>query len=168
MNQLLAGCVIALLLVPSVFAATRSYQLLSAYPTIVRAASTIHNQTMLVPTHFTGLKGIAGVSVEPAERTFGPPKPFGKKPVKRWEALAPVRPGYVGIGGIAFGAGPNASIAPCAAFNCKPSQFVVADTSTKTYYRCYCPAAKNIKPENIKCIETPGLGDKMGYRAGTC
>jgi hypothetical protein len=128
----------------------------------------VYNLTAKVPKHFTGLRGIAGVSVEEPERRYGPPKPFGKPGARRWEVLAPVRPGYVGIGGIAFGAGPNVSIAPCAAFNCTPSQYVVGDTSAKAYYRCYCPSARAISPENIKCMETPSIAERIGYHAGLC
>jgi hypothetical protein len=167
MKQALVLLVIALLAMPGALAASRSYQIVSPYSTTVRTPGNVYNQTTLVPKHFVGLQGIVGVSVEP-EKKYGPQRKFGRKDIKRLAALAPVRPGYVGIGGVAFGAGPNASVAPCAAFNCKPHQYVVADASTKTYYRCYCPAAKNIAPENVKCIDTPGIGDKMGYRAGAC
>jgi hypothetical protein len=151
MKIIAAVCMIILLLAPFVFA---THDL---------------NQTKQSPSkkrEFKGLQGIAGVSVEP-EQKYGPQKPFGKPAPKRLKGLAALPPGYRGLAGIAPES-MTAGRAPCAGFSCKPHQYVVGDTSTKTYYRCYCPAAKGIAPGNIKCIDTPAIADKIGYRAGTC
>ncbi len=115
---------------------------------------------------FRGLQGIVGVSVEESEKPYGPLKPFGKPVLKR---AAPLRLplGYKGLGGIS-GKEPGISKAPCEEFNCKKSQYVVGDIKSKAYYRCYCPAAKNIPKENLKCIDTPGLAEKIGYHSGVC
>lgn len=149
--------IIALLCIALVFCSTAALALHESEPP---------KQNPKKTRAFTGLTGIQGVSVEPAERLFGPPKPFGKPAPKRYERQAPLPPGYKGLGGIASGLG--SSVQPCAAFNCKPGQYVVVDTSSKKYYRCYCHAAASIKPENVKCLDTPSLADRAGYTPGTC
>lgn len=159
-----------LLLVPGVFAVSRSYQ--ATGETSIIASSNLTQQTFGGQPgrhRFTGLQGIFGVSVEQVqpEREYGPAREFGKPKFGRKTVQAPLPPTYKGLGGIA-GPGPSATKPACAEFNCKPGQYVVADTAAKLYYRCYCGTAKSIKPENLKCFDTPKLAEMIGYRAGPC
>lgn len=149
MKFAMLALVIALLLAPAVFAVHEQ-----------------NNQTAK-KREFRGLTGIYGVSVEEPERPYGPQKPFGKPRPKRLAMQAPLPPGYRGLGGIAV-RGPSFGNESCAAFNCGPFQNVVADTSTKTYYRCRCPLASAIPKERLKCLATPALAEKIGYTPGPC
>lgn len=108
---------------------------------------------------FKGLKGISGVSVDskPTVATS-----FGKPQAKKEEATGTKS----SLKGVAQGLG--VSKAPCADFGCTPSQNIVADSSKKQYYRCYCANAKKIAAANIKCITTPSIAEKIGYKAGSC
>src|SRR3989304_1710244 len=99
-----------------------------------------------------------GVSVERQE-PLRPQKPFGK-PRGKQVMLAPLPPGYLGLGGSA-GQGPGLSRPQCADFFCGAGQTVVGDTSTNKYYRCHCPAAKNIALENVQCITTPAIAERI-------
>jgi hypothetical protein len=164
MKFLLAACIIVLLFVPVAFAATRSYQIIE-----IRSPGIMQPNVSLarVPEGFTGLRGIAGVSVEEPERAYGPQKPFGKPAPKRLKGLAKLPVGYRGLTGIA-GAGPNISIAPCARFGCKPGQYVVGDLTTKAVYRCYCPILTNISSANLKCFDTPTVAERAGFHRTEC
>jgi hypothetical protein len=116
---------------------------------------------------FKGLQGIAGVNVEPSEPVYGPQKPFGKPRPKRIEQIANLPPHYKGLEGIAS-AYPSATQLPCSQFGCKPGKNIVANTVTKEFFRCYCASAKEITKEQLTCIDTPGLAERMGYHAGKC
>jgi hypothetical protein len=168
MKPLLALLLVMLLALPAVFAASQSYQRIGEKPlmTRIRTPGNVYNQTVIVPAHFGGLQGIIGQSIPDPERVYGPEKRFGKPAPKRQIGLAKVREGF-GVGGIMTGA-PGATKGPCSDFNCKQSQSVVGDTTTKAYYRCYCPGAKGIANESVKCIDTPAIAERIGYHAGPC
>lgn len=116
---------------------------------------------------FGGLGGIYGQVSPPEPEEYGPAKPFGRPRLKRATGLARLPSHYVPLGGTA-NATPGISRDLCAQFQCKPGENVVADTVAKKYYRCYCATAGNIKPENRKCFDTPGVAEKIGYKAGPC
>jgi len=164
MKFLIAACIILLLAAPAVFAATRSYQIISSQPQGLMQPNV---SLAKVPSYFTGLRGIVGVSVEAPEQVYGPQKRFGKPALKRFKGMAKLPPGYRGLAGIA-GPGPNISIAPCAQFGCKPSQYVVGDLTTKAVYRCYCPILKNISAANLKCFDTPAVAERAGFHRAEC
>ncbi|MEM4246815.1 MAG: hypothetical protein QXF14_00620 [Candidatus Woesearchaeota archaeon] len=115
-------------------------------------------------TRFTGLTGIFGVSIQPVEQF--PQRPFGKTMIES-QAVSRLPAGWVGPGGIA-NATPGVSRFPCADFGCKAAQYIVGDTSTMKYYRCWCDSAKKIAMENIKCLDTPAIASRLGYSEGIC
>lgn len=161
----LAVVLLALLVVsaPAVLAAARSYQYL--YGT--RPEEPIGVQPK-APSRFQGLQGIVGRSVPEQEKAYGPQKPFGKPRPKRLKGAANLPGGYVGLGGVA-GEDIRPFKQPCEEFGCKPTENVVGDVSTKAYYRCYCAGAKTIAPNNLKCIDTPAIAERIGYhKAGAC
>ena len=162
--KLLALIVLAVLLM---FPVSAKQVIYAPYASSTQTYAQLHNITPVYRPGFAGLQGIVGVSVEQPEREYGPQKPFGRPAPKRLRGQAPLPEGYKGLGGIA-GPGPSSTVPMCATFKCKPGQYVVGDTSTKEYYRCYCDAAKTIKPENIKCFDTPALAARLGYRQGSC
>ena len=168
MKPLLALLLVVLLAMPAVLAASQSYQKIGERPLMTRARTpvNVYNQTVVVPSHFSGLQGIIGTSIPDAEQVYGPEKRFGKPAPKRQIGLAKVRKGF-GVGGIMTGVS-GTSKGPCADFNCKQSQSVVGDTQSKAYYRCYCAGAKSIANESVKCIDTPAIAERIGYHAGTC
>ncbi len=161
--KFVAMSIIAVLLfAPAVLAVAQSYQ--KIYPQKKYERPTGPS----VPTGFKGLQGIIGVSVEESERQYGPQKPFGKPKSKRLKEQARLPEGYRGLGGIA-GEGITTSKGACEEFGCKPSHTVVGDKGTKMYYRCRCPAAKSIVQNNIQCLDSPGLAERLDYqRGGTC
>jgi hypothetical protein len=114
---------------------------------------------------FVGLGGVYG-SVAPQDEEYVPATLFGKP---RPKAVAgPKLPEYyVSVGGIA-NATPGVSVDPCAQFQCKPGENVVANMASKKYYRCHCAAAKNIDPSIRKCFDTPRIAEKIGLTPGTC
>jgi hypothetical protein len=165
--KMLAIALIALLIaLPAVFAATRSYQVIGA-----QLSSLSRNTSVQLPqvrSGFTGLQGIYGRSIPEPERKVGPQKPFGKPAPKRISQLANLPGGYIGLGGIASGE-PGISKAPCEQFSCKPTQFVVGNTRTMEYFRCYCRGAAGIPNESVKCLDTPTIAERLGYhKAGSC
>jgi hypothetical protein len=127
-----------------------------------------YNVTSSNKYFFRGLLGIFGVNVEQVEpaRIYGPQREFGKPKPARPRQRLPEH--YKPLGGIATSDHPGMSKSSCADFNCKPGQYVVADTSTKLYYRCYCETAKNITAANVKCLDNPKIAEKIGYHAGPC
>ena len=159
--KILALLLIALISIPAVLAVSKSYQAL--YPTKKNLTATAPS----IPKSFKGLQGVIGVSVEEPERPYGPQKPFGKPKPKRFKGAGNIPPGYVGLGGIA-GEAPSISANPCVDLGCQPRHGIIADRSAKTYYRCRCPAARNIPNESIQCLDTPALAERAGYHAGTC
>ncbi len=166
---------IALLIVsPAVFARASSFYQSSSNLIIIKPSSNISSNTTTAQREtytsisrpqFKGLAGIYGVSVQksPFLEQPGQIGTFGKPWLRKISSSV----SQSILGGIA-NATPGISKAPCADFNCKASQYVVGDTSTKQYYRCWCEAAKSIKPENIKCLDTPGVAARIGYSEGKC
>jgi len=164
---------IALLaLSPAVFAKANFYQS-TQNQFIIKRTTNISGQRVAYPvastSTFRGLSGIFGASVPPLTTinqssligTFG--KPWLKKSAsKTW-----LPPGYTPLGGLA-NTTPGVSKPICAEFGCNPSQYVVADMGSKMYYRCYCEAAKRIKPENLKCLNTPAVAQHLGLGEGAC
>jgi hypothetical protein len=164
---------IALLVIsPAVFARASSFYQTSTQLTIRRTTNTtptLSNRSVPATnvTHYTPLSGIYGVNVvqqAPQSTSIGT---FGKSWLRKSSTAVNYPPGFVQVGGIA-NATPGASKAPCADFGCKPSQYIVADLSTKQYYRCWCDAAKKIAPANIKCLDSPGIAKHMGFSEGKC
>jgi hypothetical protein len=171
---------IALLVIsPAVFARASSfYQTQSSItlrPTQTIASiqrqnvSQTYAQSVQNRTQFRGLTGIYGVSVQksPSLEQPGQIGLFGKSWLRKQESPVRYPAGYVPVGGIA-NATPGISRVPCADFNCKASEYIVGDTSTKLFYRCWCDLAKGIKPENIKCLTGPGVATRIGYSEGKC
>ena len=166
---------IALLIVsPAVFARAGGFYQSPSNLIIIKPSSNIstaQKETYPSPSRpqFKGLAGIYGVSVQksPSLEQPGQIGLFGKSWMRKQESPVRYPAGYVPVGGIA-NATPGTSRAPCADFNCKASQYVVGDTSTKQYYRCWCEGAKSIKPENIICLDTPGVAARIGYSEGKC
>ncbi len=158
---------VLLIAAPGVFAKARSYQAVQQQLTIVRPGS---NRTYYaapsINRTYAGLTGIYGVSVLPVEPP-GPQHPFGKSWMQSGKSPARYPAGFVPVGGIA-NATPGVSKAPCADFGCKASQYIVGDTSTKLFYRCWCDLAKGIKPENLKCLDGPGVAKRIGFSEGKC
>lgn len=156
-----------LLVVPAVFARARSYEYLQSPLTIVRPET---NASYYPPTfnrtRYVGLSGIFGVSVQPVE-PVGPERPFGKSWMQSGKTPVRYPAGYVGVGGVANNT-PGTSRYPCEDFGCKPSQYLIGDLSTKLYYRCWCDNAKKIAPENLKCLDGPGVAKRIGFSEGIC
>jgi len=171
----LAVLLLALMLASPAVAARAAALAYAKQPTIflnktltapqMSARALIKYNASLSKHDFTGLGGLYG-AVAPQEEDYGPAKPFGK-PRPKASKSAKLPEYYVGVGGIA-NATPGTSVDPCAQFQCKPGENVVANTASKKYYRCYCAAAKNIDPKVRKCFDTPHVAQKIGYTAGTC
>ncbi|MEM4242379.1 MAG: hypothetical protein QXM31_00580 [Candidatus Woesearchaeota archaeon] len=160
--------IIFLVVMPAAFAKARGYDIYQQQFVIRRTPSNatpaVQNLTWQNRMHYAGLTGIFGVNVVPYQKYEQ--RPFGK-PFTKSEPAVRYPPGFAGAGGTA-NATPGVSKAPCADFGCKASQYVVGDTSTKKYYRCWCESAKKILRENIKCIDTPGVATRMGFSEGIC
>jgi hypothetical protein len=170
--------VLLIALSPAVFARASSFYMNPANQLIVKRSSNItgiqraayvaRNSTQNL-THYVPLQGISGVSVTrtPSLEQPGIIGTFGKPWLRKQASQLNYPTNFVPVGGIANET-PGISKAPCADFGCKASQYVVADTSTKEYFRCWCDAAKKIKPENLKCLDSPGVARRMEYREGKC
>jgi hypothetical protein len=166
---------IALIIVlPAVFARASLFYQNPSNIMIVKLSSnatTAQKETYPAMTRpeFKGLTGIYGVSVQrqPSVEPQGQIGLFGKSWLRKKEPAVRYPEGFVPLGGTA-NATPGTSKAPCADFGCKASQYIVADLSTKAFYRCWCEAAKSIKPENVKCLDSPGIARHLGFTEGKC
>lgn len=171
--KVIAVLFIALLVLsPAVFAKANFYQS-TQNQFIIKRTTNISGQRVQYPitntTTFHGASGIFGVSAPlltttPESQMIGT---FGKPWLRKQASSMKYPANYAPLGGIA-NATPGVSKPICADFGCKPSQYVVADMGAKLYYRCYCEAAKRIKSENLKCLDTPGIAKKMGLGEGAC
>lgn len=162
-----------LVLAPAVLAkGTSFYQNYDRGLTITRYTNvnlTVNTKSVPARTsYYTPLSGISTglkpTNVSPASGQIGL---FGKPWLRSQDTSKYLPSWYKPVGGIA-NTTPGVSKAPCADFGCKPSQYVVGDTSTKKYYRCWCDGAKKIKPENRKCFDDPGIVTRLGFTPGPC